>query len=132
MFIQKFEDGSKTGDLVDMYVPEYFKEKVKAYLSAKEAKDYSKYIKFLRDNENLMDINILFPEAEGNYNEDVQNAYIDEIKKKIGEYNFEYFYNMQERLIEKYKAAKFAKFQYIDTLDINEESKTAQKKAWEY
>lgn len=132
MFIQKFEDGSKTGDLVDIYIPEYFKQKAHEYLAAKEKQDYNHYTKFLRDNESLIDINILFPELEGNYNEEAQNTYIAEIKKKIGEYNFEYFYKMQERLIEKYKAAKLAKFQYIDTLEDNKVSKDAQKKSWEH
>lgn len=127
MFLQEGQDGY---DLVDLFKPEFFKNRLDVFLKAKRAKNYSIFKQYRDENELLFDPELLFPENGTINNSKEREAFLQLIKDNVGEHSFEYYYDLQRDKINQYRTALEIQEAYIDTLDLTREEKKNRLDYW--
>ena len=109
---QTYKDGTKTNRLVYRFSPEFFDAASEARTKFQNSRDYKTFVEWIKDNEIVMNPIILFPTKSGDeyhwgqsenmfseYSEGLRQEHINELKKTLGEKDFELYRNrMQEKI----------------------------------
>lgn len=124
-FVQKYSDGQSTGRLVFKYSPEYQDAKAAArssYYSLKssenpslKAEAYNKYTEWLKENEDILNILMLFPTSPTDdyhwpgsnmvfYTEEDKQAHITKMKENLGDEDFDLLMQRAKDNIDHFKA----------------------------
>lgn len=133
-------NGQRTGDYVEIYSKAYSDKKGEMIRAAQKAsmsdkaKKWKEFREWSRENEDYIDIRLLFPEGE--LTEGQQKA-ADEHRKsivsKIGQREFDRIQSQLENILEDYNYSKIQEIRRIDaTPDITESAREQYLKAWEH
>lgn len=132
IFIQTYQDGSKTGNLVFRFTPEY-----QDLINAKKREAYSNNnLKGWRDYYNWVTKNCIYIDVRKLYNQDTgellntaeASQYILELEKKLGAKTVQYYLERQTKLIQDYIELRDTK---RELLEGPEEEVNTNMKLWE-
>lgn len=109
LFYQE-QNGQLTGDLVKVYSKEYTDKKAELLEKAQatnKAEDWKAFKDWSKENEDYIDIRLLFPEGElSNGQKELAEKHKKDIISKIGQQQFDKIYSRLENIIEDYNYAK--------------------------